>query len=319
LLLFIERSTEQSVFTKQALLFERQILAVDNDLPMSYTSIWIDALESQFGATNFMPLRTGTRLQNGQYEVRMQLASGGLSAIYLAQADSSQKVVLKESVLPPDTDERTRAKAKEMFEREATILEKLHHPQVAKVLDHFAEEGRDYIVLEYISGMSLRQFVQAEPDKARLKAEIWAGELAEIVRYLHELDPPIIHRDLTPDNILLKTDGTIALMDFGASNEFVSKATGTLVGKQAYIPPEQFRGKAEPKSDIYAFGATLHYVLTGQDPVPLTQSHPRAVSHAVPSHLDALCSACTQIDPAERPSAEELIQLCKLKVVATRE
>jgi FKBP-type peptidyl-prolyl cis-trans isomerase 2 len=310
-LLAIERSAEQSVLSKRALLFERQIMAVDNDVPISYTSIWTDALEAQFGATNFVPLRTGSLLKAGHYEIRMQLASGGLSAIYLAKSESSKKIVLKESVLPLDTDERTRVKAKELFEREAKILEKLNHPQVAKVLDYFAEDGRDYIVLEYIPGMSIRQMVQAEPERARANAVSWAKQIAGIMRYLHELEPPIVHRDLTPDNLLVKEDGTIALIDFGASNEFVSKATGTLVGKQAYIPAEQFRGKAEPKSDVYAFGATLHYILTGKDPIPLTQSHPRAVSHAVPENLDEFCALCTRSDPGARPSAAELVQICE--------
>jgi len=315
LLLCVEQNADQSVLSKHALFFERQLMAVDNDIPISYTTIWTDSLESQFGATHFVPLKTGSTIQGGRYEVRMQLASGGLSAVYLAQLHDGSRVVLKESVLPLDSDERTRAKAKEMFEREATILAKLDHKQIARVLDYFAEDGRDYIVLEYIPGMSLRQVVQADPKRVRQKVVSWAKQIADVVCYLHQLDPPIVHRDLTPDNLLIREDGKIALIDFGASNEFVSQATGTLVGKQAYIPPEQFRGKAEPKSDIYAFGATIYFLLAGKDPIPLSTSHPAQVSAAVPADLDELVASCTQLDPSSRPDAQRLAEVCSIMMM----
>jgi tRNA A-37 threonylcarbamoyl transferase component Bud32 len=312
LLLCVEQSADQSVLSKHALFFERQLMAVDNDIPISYTTIWTDSLESQFGATHFVPLKTGSTLQTGRYEVRMQLASGGLSAVYLAQLHNGSRVILKESVLPLDSDQRTRAKAKEMFEREAAILAKLDHKQIARVLDFFAEEGRDYIVLEYIPGMSLRQVVQADPKRVRQNVVCWASQIANILCYLHELDPPIVHRDLTPDNLLIREDGKIALIDFGASNEFVSRATGTLVGKQAYIPPEQFRGKAEPKSDIYAFGATIYFLLVGKDPIPLSTSHPAQVSVAVLADIDELVASSTQLDPSSRPDAQRVAQVCSI-------
>src|SRR5207237_6197438 len=105
----------------------------------------------------------------------------------------------------------------------------------------------------------------------------WAAEVAEILTYLHKRNPPIIHRDLTPDNLVLKNEGTVHLIDFGAANQFVGTATGTLVGKQAYIAPEQLRGKADLQSDLYSLGGTLHYLLTGKDPIPLMVAHPNEV------------------------------------------
>ena len=285
-------------------------MAVDNAIPSSYTSIWTDALDSQFAATSFEPLRTTATLQNGLYEVRMQLASGGLSAVYLAQA-KKEKVILKESVLPLDTDERTLKKAKELFEREGRLLARLSHPQIAKVMDFFVEDGRDYIVLQYIPGESLRQRIRSAAAPSQMEITHWALQIAEIITYLHELEPPVIHRDLTPDNLLIREDGTVMLIDFGVSNEFVSRATGTLVGKQAFIPPEQFRGKSEPKSDVYAFGATLHFLLTGEDPEPLAVSNPSNVNGAIPVILNQLVAACTDMNPSNRPSANELAVQCR--------
>ncbi|MBC7999531.1 MAG: serine/threonine protein kinase [Leptolyngbya sp.] len=284
---------------------ERSLAAVDNSLPISYTSIWTDALETQFSATHFMPLKTASVLQNGRYQVRMQLASGGLSAVYLAKTETGNRVVLKESVLPIDTDQRTKKKAKELFEREGKLLARLDHPQVAKVLDFFVENGRDYLVLEFIPGVSLRQYIRSNSKRDLALIANWSYQILQIIDYLHALQPPVIHRDLTPDNLLATDDGKIVLIDFGVSNEFVSKATGTLVGKQAYIPPEQFRGKAEPKSDIYAFGATLYFLLTGEDPVPLSISNPSTVTNGIPAALNELVVHCTQTDPDSRPTAAE--------------
>ncbi|MGH9548289.1 MAG: serine/threonine protein kinase, partial [Terriglobales bacterium] len=215
---------------------------------------------------------------------------------------------LKESVLPIDTDERTRLKAKELFEREARLLAKIEHPQIAKVLDYFVDNGRDYIVLQYIPGASLRQLVQAKDARVSADAMVWAKQIVQILAHLHAMDPPIIHRDLTPDNLIIGPDGKVTLIDFGASNEFVSQATGTLVGKQAYIPPEQFRGKAQPKSDIFAFGATLSFLLTGDDPEPLSTSHPKESNRAISEEVDSLVAQCTALEPDERPSAAELVE-----------
>ena len=101
--------------------------------------------------------------------------------------------------------------------------------------------------------------------------------------------------------ILRKKDGTIALIDFGAANFFLGTATGTMIGKQAYIAPEQLRGKARPASDLYAFGGTLHFLLTGEDPEPLSPS--RAVTRGENAEMDALVEAMTQMEAAERPQS----------------
>ena len=98
--------------------------------------------------------------------------------------------------------------------------------------------------------------------------------MANILQYLHSQVPPILHRDFTPDNLIIKDDGSLCLIDFGAANEYVGRVTGTMIGKQCYIAPEQLQGKASPASDIYAMGATLFFVLSGEDPLPLSASKP---------------------------------------------
>jgi len=275
---------------------------------LSYTQMWEEELSRRFSATSFVPLEPERVLQGGRYKIIRQLAFGGLSAIYLAQKDGIELVVLKEAVVPANADQESRKKATELFDREARLLIKLNHPNIARVYDHFAEENRNYLVLEYIRGQDLRQFVKQNGPQPEQLVLRWAAQIASILDYLHEQSPPIIHRDLTPDNLVHKDDETIVLIDFGAANEFVGTATGTLVGKQAYIAPEQLRGKATILSDVYALGGTLHFLLTGKDPEALMTSHPIQLQPISPK-LDDIIAACTEMEESDRPvKAGDLVQ-----------
>lgn len=276
---------------------------------VSYTQMWEEELGRRFSATSFIPLEPDRELKGGSLKIVRQLAFGGLSAIYLAQQNQKDLFVLKEAVVPANADEQSKAKAAELFAREAKFLIRLDHPQIAKVYDHFAEEGRSYLVLEYIRGQDLRQLVKQNGAQSESAVLQWSHQIASIVEYLHAQTPPIIHRDLTPDNLVRQDDESITLIDFGAANEFVGTATGTLVGKQAYIAPEQLRGKASLASDIYAIGGTMYFLLTGKDPEPLSSSHPRDLVPEISEATDALVAACTEMEAEDRPqSARELVE-----------
>ena len=275
---------------------------------LSYTQMWEEELSRRFSATNFVPLEPGRVLQNGRLKIVRQLAFGGLSAIYLAQRDGRDLVVLKEAVVPPSADEHSREKAAELFAREAQFLAKLNHPQIARVEDHFVEGGRNYLLLEYLPGQDLRQLVKQNGRQSEETVLIWANQVCEILQYLHGQEPPIIHRDLTPDNLVLREDGSVILIDFGAANEFVGTATGTLVGKQAYIAPEQFKGKAITQSDFYALGGTLHFLLTGDDPEALSVSHPREHRQELSLAVDDLVARLTSMDADGRPPSAQAIR-----------
>ncbi|MBI4533525.1 MAG: serine/threonine protein kinase [Candidatus Melainabacteria bacterium] len=277
---------------------------------LSYTQMWEEELSRRFNATAFVPLEPGKTLQSGQLKIVRQLAFGGLSAIYLAQRDNLELVVVKEAVVPANSDQQSKDKATELFYREAQFLMRLNHPQVAKVLNYFVDDGRNYMLLEYIHGQDLRQLVKQHGAQSEAKVLSWARQIVDILLYLHGQDPPIVHRDLTPDNLVLREDGDLVLIDFGAANEFVGTATGTLVGKQAYIAPEQFRGKATTQSDIYAFGGTLYFLLTGHDPEALCQSHPRERNQDVSDKVDQLVAACTNLELSQRvPTAKEALEV----------
>lgn len=275
----------------------------------SYTAIWEDELKRRFRQVAFVPLEPGCVVRNGSLRLVRQLSMGGLSAIYLCLLEERELVVLKEAVIPDDSQPELKAKASELFEREAQFLMKLDNPNIVKVLDYFVEDLRTYLLLEYVNGQDLRQYVLQNGRPRQAVVIGWAEQIASILCYLHRREPPIVHRDLTPDNLVIREDGIIVLIDFGAANEFIGTSTGTFVGKQCYIAPEQFRGRATPQSDIYAFGCTLHFLLTGCDPEPLSVLNPQQIVQSIPTELNDLVAACTQLDLERRlTSAEELAQ-----------
>ncbi|HMP54473.1 MAG TPA: serine/threonine-protein kinase, partial [Candidatus Melainabacteria bacterium] len=238
-----------------------------------------------------------------------QLAFGGLSAIYLVQKEKKDLYILKEAVVPDDVDEDNRRIAEEYLMRESKMLFSLSHPHIASVVDYFVEEGRTYLLLNYVHGQDLRQLIAQNGVQKESIVIDWVRQLAEAIAYLHSQDPPVIHRDITPDNMVLRENGDVIIIDFGAANEFVGTATGTLIGKQAYIAPEQLRGKACPQSDLYALGGTAFYLLTGRDPVPLSQPDLLKVLPDSNPQLAQLLKDLTAFEKDDRiESAEAVIE-----------
>lgn len=275
----------------------------------SYTQMWEDELNRRFRSTSFLPLDPEHKLQNGRLKIVRQLAFGGLAAIYLVQKDEQDIYVLKEAVVPSNADADIRREAEKHLARESQLLFALDHPNIARVLDYFVEEGRTYLLMEYINGQDLRQFVRQNGPQPIEKVVGWAKEMAVALKYLHERTPPVIHRDFTPDNVVLSNQGSLVIIDFGAANEFIGTATGTLIGKQAYISPEQLRGKATCQSDLYALGAMLFFLLTARDPFPLTSSSPRDVLPGLPEDIDKLILDLTALEATDRIiNADELLQ-----------
>lgn len=293
----LEKNVSATKFSSAAVAIKEQALSEIRDT--SFTELWNDDIAMRHASTNFMPLPGGHRLQAGRLRVLSELASGGLSAVYLVESEGHQgNLVLKESVLPLDLNEQAKTKARELFQREAQILTKLDHPNIVRVHDCFVDRGRDYLLMEHISGRTLRQSV-SENGRMDAGTVIQTGiRLCDIVAYLHEQEPPVVHRDLTPDNVIRNSDGEVYLIDFGAANLFVGQATGTMIGKKSYISAEQFRGKAEPASDIYSLGATLFFLLTGEDPLALSTSKPDDAVFG--GNLCEIVERCTQMNLEDR-------------------
>lgn len=277
--------------------FERKIGTGSGD---GFTKMWEDELQHRFSATSFVPLEPGSLLKNGELSIIRQLSFGGLSAVYLCQARKRELFVLKELVVPCEGKSEVQEKARELFNREARMLVALDHPGIVKVFDSFVENGRNYLLLEYLAGSNLRDLVIERGPRREAEVLRWALSLCDVLDYFSYRKPPLVHRDLTPDNIVLTDDRRVVLIDFGAANDFIGKSTGTLVGKQCYMAPEQFRGKSVPASDIYSLGCTMFYLLTGAEPEPLTVSSPIALKSDVNPAVDAIVQKCTTMELSGR-------------------
>ena len=211
-----------------------------------------------------------------QYQLLRPLGQGGMGTTYLvwdaakAAADRMAQPALRESPLrvlkEMNADMAAIAKAQELFEREARILQSLHHPGIPQFFDYFVENGKKYLVMEMIQGQDLeRQIYQQGPAKLKQALE-WMIQTCQVLNYLHQQHPPVIHRDIKPANLMVRHHNQqIVVLDFGAVKEF-GTPVGTRIGAEGYSAPEQERGQPVTQSDLYAIAPTLVFLVTGKTP-----------------------------------------------------
>jgi serine/threonine-protein kinase len=203
-----------------------------------------------------------------QYQVLRTLGKGGMGTTYLAcqetvnSARPPQLLVLKEM----NADMAKVAKARELFEREARILQGLNHPGIPQFFDFFVEGNKKYLAMELIHGQDLEKRVYQRGPVTPAQAVDWMIQTCDILDYIHSQSPPIIHRDIKPANLMVRhVDNRVVVLDFGAVKE-IGTPLGTRIGAPDYSAPEQNRGQPLTQSDLYAIGPTLIFLLTGESP-----------------------------------------------------
>lgn len=214
-------------------------------------------------------MQPGVVLQ-GRYAIEGTIGVGGMSVVYrgrdLRFKDVVRPCAIKEMYQSaPDSD--TRLLNLKNFERESGLLATLQHSAIPKVYDFFEENGRIYLILELIPGKDLETVLsEAGGPLPEERVARWAVQICDVLSYLHGRSPEaLVFRDMKPSNVMVTADDRVVLIDFGIARDIV-KTKGTMIGTEGYSPPEQYRGIAEPRSDIYALGATLHHLLTAADP-----------------------------------------------------
>jgi outer membrane protein assembly factor BamB/tRNA A-37 threonylcarbamoyl transferase component Bud32 len=257
-------------------------------------------------------LPKGTILQE-RYEILDVIGVGGMGAVYRARDLRFPKVTKLCAVKEIEntaSDPRLRRLAVKDFEREANILATLSHPSIPKVFDYFSDEDRSYLVLEFIRGKDLEAIIEESRDfLPEEKVVDWAIQICDVLSYLHNHRPdPIVFRDLKPSNIMVNDYNQIVLVDFGIAKIFQVGEKGTVIGTEGYAPPEQYRGLAGPRGDIYALGATLHHLLTKRDPrfEPPFSFHERPIRSINPSvseELEAIVMKALEYDMEKRFSS----------------
>src|ERR687886_567306 len=243
------------------------------------------------------PIPSGTILQN-RYHVLSVLGQGGFGRTYLAedQGRFNERCALKE-LIPPETGAYELEKSKELFQREAESLYKINHPQVPQFRANFEQDGRLFLVQDYVEGKTYRELLNERkaqtviqpsnpnapspaPDNSGVFSETEVRQLLlqllPVLEHIHSKN--IIHRDITPDNIIRRnSDNMPVLIDFGVVKELATRfqatnvsAPITTVGKVGYAPSEQIQtGRAYPSSDLYSLAATAVVLLTGKEPQAL--------------------------------------------------
>ncbi|MBV9615138.1 MAG: serine/threonine protein kinase, partial [Ktedonobacteraceae bacterium] len=211
-------------------------------------------------------------LYNGRYKIIELQGQGGMGAVYKAQDLHEQRVVAVKEMSQNGLSGQDLQNAILAFTREAELLANLNHHSLPCIYEQFEENGRRYLVMEFIQGITLEQYWEnwRRQGKQMPIAHILdiGIQLCEVLDYLHMQQSPILFRDLKPDNCMLTLQGQVYLIDFGIARLLKPgqlKDTVAL-GSPGYAAPEQYRQATSPRSDIYSLGAMLHQLLTGNDP-----------------------------------------------------
>jgi outer membrane protein assembly factor BamB len=254
-------------------------------------------------------LQPGATLQN-RYQVQGVLGVGGMGSVYRARDlrfPNVTKLVAVKEILNLAPDPTVREMIVKTFEREANILATLSHPAIPQIYDYFTQGDRSFLVQEYIEGKNLETYLADEP--GLLTEDLvagWTVQLCDVLSYLHSHQPdPIVFRDLKPSNVMLDQHNRIRLIDFGIARAFAAGQKGTMIGTEGYSPPEQYRGEASPPGDIYALGATIHHLLTKQDPrleppFSFAERPLRKLNPGVGAEFDAIVATALNYNPTER-------------------
>lgn len=260
------------------------------------------------------------------YRIVKLLGKGGIGSTYAAEnLKDGERVALKAISLRGIDD----FKILELFEREVRILAQLNHPNIPRYIDYFqidTPHNRFFCLVQQLAeGQSLDVLLEKGWQPNETEAQKITVQLLETLVYLQQLTPPVIHRDIKPQNIILNQDGKVFLVDFGAVQDVYHNtltAGSTVAGTYGYMAPEQFRGQATLATDLYALGSTLICLLTRKDPTDLPH---RKLKIDFRSHLRVSKRFANWLDQMIEPmiedrflSAEEALAVLQGKKEFTR-
>lgn len=259
-------------------------------------------------------------LVDGKYKVLNKIGQGGMSIVYLAINERANKTwaikeIRKEGV-------RDFEVVRQGLIAEINILKELKHKYLPSIVDIIDEGPSFLIVMDYIQGKSLKEILREALVSKGLPIGLadvisWGKQLCDVLGYLHTQPEPIIYRDMKPANVMLRPEGEISLIDFGAARIFKSGNSEDTVclGTPGYAAPEQYggNGQTRPQTDIYCLGATLHHLITGHDPADtpfnfplITRCRPSLIDETPREFRDALLgfeiiiNKCTQYEIKDR-------------------
>lgn len=271
----------------------------------------------------FRELQPGTSLCGGKYVIEKMIGMGGFGITYYAKhATLQQYYAIKEffingycirdnttkRVFVQGIDEEEYDSYKQKFVAEAQTLADLQHGSIVSVIDIFEENGTSYMVMPFVKGVTLQRMVETQGKLPFDVAVNYMAQICEAVSYIHQKH--ILHRDLTPDNIIVKADDKVTIIDFGAARKFVEDKTQrhTAIVKKGYAPIEQYSATSRKGSysDIYSLGAVFYFLLTGQKPMDATvrmmekMPEPRQLDPNIPEEANRTILKAMSLKPEDR-------------------
>lgn len=245
-----------------------------------------------------LPAQSGETILKHRYHLLSRLGQGGMGSVYKAEdTDLGNRLVAIKEMSQKGLNQQEASEATDAFKREAHLLAGLLHPNLPRIYDHFSEHGRWYLVMDFIEGQTLEDYLTQKGGTLPIDEVLANGiQLCSVLNYLHTRQSPIVFRDLKPSNIMRTSDGQLYLIDFGIARHFKpGQVKDTIAfGSPGYAAPEQY-GKTQtgPSADIYSLGVVLHQMLTGEDPslkpfffAPLQMRRPRRLQPLLNSMLD---------------------------------
>jgi len=265
-----------------------------------------------------------------RYQLTHIVGKGGMGSVYRAEdlrlpgRICAIKEVKPEATATPEM----RKQEQSQFLREASILAQLDHPNLPKVSDFFSDSGSDFLVMDFVPGKDLKQLIdESRVEGKPLNVDLvmnWADQLLDALIYLHKQDPVVLHRDIKPANIKLTPDNRLKLVDFGLAKLLATDDSRTITviqgrGTAYYTPLEQYGAESEHtdvRSDIYALGATLYHLLSGQPPPeakerflnPGSLKSLRDVSRDITPEVSETIRWALEMHPDDRPDDMKTIK-----------
>lgn len=307
---------------------------MDRACPLCHTPVRPEArFCPRCGARLEARLAPGTLLKDGDYYIERALTRGGMGDVYLArdQRAFGRLCIIKQMLDYFDVaDPEQRALAHQRFEEEGRTLATLRHPGVPEIYTFFEDHGRHYIVMERAEGATLEEFVTHDDENGRLiprrllpmeDALRYTIQACRILEYLHSRPRPVVHGDVKPANLIVEQQlGYVRLVDFGTATvvhdgdgDRVPGGEEATYGTEGYAAPEQYRGRPEPRSDVFGLAATAYHLLTDDDPRKHPFQWPRM--DRLPRELSLVLQRALRPEAAKRSTASELRQA--LEAIAT--
>lgn len=257
-------------------------------------------------------LNIGDSVLNGKYEILRVIHTNGMANVYLVIDKNLNKQWCLKEIVKSNT--KMGIVEYQSLMQEAHIMKSLNHASIPRIVTIEDDGDSTFIIMDYVPGISVREWLRKKGVVEQEAVVKWMKQVCGVLIYLHNRKQPILYRDLKPDNIMIQEDSSIKVLDFGISvviseeNSVIEEALGT----KGYAAPEQKKKgeKYDLRSDIYSFGKTMYYMLTGLNPSNLGKDIKplREVNSSLSPGLEVIINKCTQDNPDDRyQSPEELL------------